>query len=73
MEKPEIRLRLLQTLVPVASRHDLTNPEQVVRIATVLEGYVAGSLPESPPENVARGSSRGKNRKRNRADNSIMD
>lgn len=70
MEKPEIRLRLLQTLVPVASRHDLTNPEQVVRIATVLEGYVTGTNQPGP---VAGTTGKGSRRKRNRADNSIMD
>lgn len=43
MDNKEIRLRILETLVPKASQVEVTNPERIVRLATELEQYVLGS------------------------------
>ena len=47
----QVRLEVLKLVVPAASRHQLTNPQEVVKIASVLEDYVlgGGSKPASEP------------------------
>lgn len=37
-----VRLRLVEALLPACSRVQLTNPDDVVKIATTLEQYVLG-------------------------------
>ena len=44
MSEPDVRLELLKVLIPIASRHGLTNGE-IVSTCTQLEKYVLGSQP----------------------------
>ena len=40
MDRAEVRLRLLEVVVPTASKVGLTNSQEIVQIATRLEEYV---------------------------------
>lgn len=50
----EIRLRILSMVIPTASKVGIAEPENLIRIASVLEKYVVEShhagekLPDSP-------------------------
>jgi hypothetical protein len=43
----EVRLRIVEALIPVASRHGITEIEEIVSRATALEKYVVGSEPST--------------------------
>lgn len=39
----DVRLRILAVLIPVASRHGITDPASLIETAGALEKYVVGS------------------------------
>jgi hypothetical protein len=41
----EVRLRILEALIPVASRHAITEIDEIVKKATTLENFVVGCEP----------------------------
>jgi hypothetical protein len=43
MHEPEIRLRIVETLMPIASKVQVTNPESLIETCSKLEKYVVGS------------------------------
>ena len=43
LDREEVRLRILAVLIPAASRHGISEPEQIIKIATGLENYVVAS------------------------------
>jgi hypothetical protein len=57
MDDCEIRLRLLEVLIPQATRVAIIEPEYILKTCRILENYVIGSQqlekgdePESPPD-----------------------
>lgn len=52
-----VRLRIIEVLLPICSRHQLTNPDDVVKIATSLEQYVLGV---GDPKPAHKGTKKGK-------------
>lgn len=58
MDDREIRLRIVEVVVPQATRHAIEK-SQIVDICTQLENYVLGlmhgeELPDSPPRKTSR-------------------
>mgnify|MGYP001048052596 CR=1 FL=1 len=54
MDKTEVRLRIIEAVVPQATKVGITEPEYIVKTCSTLEEYVLGSvnngeLPDSPP------------------------
>lgn len=45
LDRSEVRLRILGMLIPAASRHGISEPEQIIKSATALENYVVESAP----------------------------
>lgn len=45
LNRSEVRLRILGMLIPAASRHGISEPEQIIKSATALENYVVESVP----------------------------
>ena len=45
LNRSEVRLRILGVLIPAASRHGISEPEQIIKSATTLENYVVESVP----------------------------
>ena len=45
LNRTEVRLRILGMLIPAASRHGISEPEQIIKSATALENYVVESAP----------------------------
>ena len=45
LNRYEVRLRILNMLIPAASRHGISEPEQIIKSATALENYVVESAP----------------------------
>lgn len=43
LNRSEVRLRLLGMLIPVASRHGISEPDHLIQTATTLEKYVVES------------------------------
>lgn len=43
LNRSEVRLRILGMLIPAASRHGISNPEELIKSATALENYVVAS------------------------------
>lgn len=43
LNRSEVRLRILGMLIPAASRHGISEPEQLIKSATELENYVVAS------------------------------
>ncbi len=41
----DVRLRIIEALIPVASRHAISDPEEIVKKAGILENYVLGCEP----------------------------
>lgn len=39
----DVRLRIIEALIPVASRHGITEIDEIVDRATILENYVLAS------------------------------
>jgi hypothetical protein len=39
----DVRMRIIEALIPVASRHGITEIDQIVERATLLENYVLAS------------------------------
>jgi hypothetical protein len=55
MDKHDVRLRLLEAVLPQATRVGLGEPDHIVKVCTVLEQYVLDfnegeKLPDSPPK-----------------------
>lgn len=45
LNRSEVRLRILGMLIPAASRHGISEPDQIIKSATTLENYVVESAP----------------------------
>lgn len=43
-ERIEVRLRILGMLIPTASRHGISDPEEIIKSATGFEKYVVESV-----------------------------
>ena len=43
MSKDDIRLRLLEVLIPAATRYSITNPNEIIATCRILEDYVVHS------------------------------
>lgn len=41
----DVRLRIIETLLPMASRHGISNPDEIIEKASILEKYVLGCDP----------------------------
>jgi hypothetical protein len=41
----DVRLRIIEALIPVASRHAIGEPDEIVKKASILENYVLGYEP----------------------------
>lgn len=54
----EIRLRIVEVVVPTCSKHQLTHPDDIAKIASSLEQYVLRPAQEvtPSPRNGKRGS-----------------
>lgn len=44
MDESQVRLEIVKALIPIASRADITDPEQLVKKAAVLEKYVVNKV-----------------------------
>lgn len=53
LNRSEVRLRILGMLIPAASRHGISEPEQIIKSATTLENYVVESQPDTVTPNVS--------------------
>jgi len=45
-DRTEVRLRILAMLIPAASRHGISDPEEIIKSATGFEKYVVESDPD---------------------------
>lgn len=51
----EIRLRIVEAVLPAASRAGLTDPQLIVKTATTLEQYVLGVADPKPARKGKKG------------------
>lgn len=75
MSGDEIRMRLIEALLPSASKAGLTNPQDIVKTATTLEQYIVGT----PAASQAAGQTpnqgprhKGKRRNKQQADDKVF-
>ena len=52
-DRTEVRLRILAMLIPAASRHGISNPAEIIQIATGLEKYVVESVSDVRPPDTS--------------------
>lgn len=65
MDRAEVRLRLLEAVIPTASKVGLTNSQELVQIASTMEEYVMEAEPEGRETlslNKGKGHRNGKSR-----------